>query len=287
MDSEWMVQNFLVFPGTSGRLYVLQQQTGPSPQMRLLTSDDFGQSWVAFPGALPFDAACLRNLNLDYATLDALYASTCQGLYRWSGAEWGLISPQKTDMVAIVYGQPNQLWATLPPGPSDSPVLSSDNSGESWTPASRFLSHANGVATLAFDPQNTNILYAVIWPEYTGSYLRRSVANGQWEILPTPHNNAPISAGFTLDGNSGALYIISEAESSQLWRSPNPTVTDVNTIRWERIYDFGPGVQAKLLTSGWSPQGLALYTNLTQAGQTILHRSLDGGQTWTLLQIEF
>jgi hypothetical protein len=287
VDSEWIVRNFLVFPGESGRLYVLQQQTGPSPQIRLLISDDFGQSWVAFPGPLPFDAACLRNLNLDYATLDALYASTCQGLYRWSGAEWVFVSPQKTEMVAIVYSQPNQLWATAPPGPSDNPVLYSDNGGETWTPASRFLSHANGVAILAFDPQNTNILYATIWPEYSGSYLRRSVANGQWEILPTPHNNAAISVGFAIDGNSGALYVVSEGEGSQLWRSPNPAVADVNTIQWKFVYDFGSGVQAQLLASGWSPEGVALYANLTQAGQPILSRSLDGGQTWAPLPIEF
>lgn len=285
--SQWRVQSLLAFPGVSGRLYVLQQQVGPPPSMRLLTSDDFGQSWAAFPGALPVEAACFHRLNLDYAHLDALYANTCQGLYRWTGAAWQRISAQETGMVAIIYSQSNRVWATLPPGPSDSPVLYSDNSGESWVPASRYLSQADGVAALAFDAQNTNILYAVIWPEYAGSYLRRTIGNGQWETLPTPRNNAPIDTGFTLDGNKNALYIVSEGEGNQLWRSPNPAAADANTLRWERVHDFGPDIQVELLASGWSAQGMALYANLTRAGQSILHRSEDEGQTWTPLAIEF
>jgi hypothetical protein len=72
-----------------------------------------------------------------------------------------------------------------------------------------------------------------------------------------------------------------------LWRSPNPAVADVNAIRWEQVLDFGPGVQGELLASGWSPQGLALYANLTQTGLPVLHRSEDGGQMWTPLSIEF
>jgi hypothetical protein len=45
---------------------------------------------------------------------------------------------------------------------------------------------------------------------------------------------------------------------------------------------------SELLASGWGPQGLALYANIRQGEKaSILHRSLDRGQTWTPLAIEF
>jgi hypothetical protein len=254
----------------------------------LLISDDFGESWKVFEGGLPVGAKCLRNLNLDYAALDGLYASTCEGLYRWSGNVWELISERETGMIAVVYNRPETIWATDPPGPTDSPVLRSDNGGQTWDSASRFLGHANGVANLAIDPQNTNILYAIIRPEYLGSYLRRGTANGQWQEIPAPRGDTPLEMGFTLDGNNGAMYVTTATGTRQLWRSPNPAETDVNRMRWELVHDFGQNVKAELLASGWSPYGLALYANLKrmeQEAEPVLHRSLDGGQTWEPLAI--
>lgn len=286
----WIVESVLVAPGEPGRLYVLQRLDESISLIRLLISDDFGESWEVFKDGLPVDGECLYNLNLDYAALDALYASTCEGLYRWSGEVWELISERETGMIAIVYNQPETIWATDPPGPTDSPVLRSDNGGQTWDSASRFLGHANGVANLAIDPQNTNTLYAIIRPGYLGSYLRRGTANGQWQEIPAPGGDTPLEIGFTLDGNSGAMYVTTATGNRQLWRSPNPAEADVNRVRWELVHDFGQNVKAELLASGWSPQGLALYANLldeSTSDRAVLYRSLDGGLTWEPLTIKF
>ena len=75
-----------------------------------------------------------------------------------------------------------------------------------------------------------------------------------------------------------------------LWRSFNPNTPTVEDVAWEQLHDFGPNVQASLLASGWGPQGPTLYANLwpltplagggAEVGSPVLHRSLDGGQTW-------
>jgi hypothetical protein len=295
---KWQVRTLLAGPGQPGRLYVLltDEPSGawPAQRARFLISDDDGKSWSPFPGGLPA-GGCVRNVNLDYATPDALYASTCQGLYRWSGSAWVLISPQETGMVAVVYGTPQIIWATVPFA-SGGAVIRSDDGGATWTPASSSLVHFNGVANLGIDPRDANTLYAVIWPKYAGSYLRRGAANGQWQTMPTPLNNAQIDTGMTIDGATGALYVTaySPAGTWELWRTLNPSVPDVNGVQWELVYDFGgDAAWATLLASGWSPQGLALYALLTPwldkpsglVGDPVLHRSVDGGQTWSPLPV--
>jgi hypothetical protein len=290
---QWRVRTLLAGPGEPGRLYVLlvDELSGVSPaeRARFLISDDYGQGWSPFPGGLPA-GGCVRNVNLDYATPDALYASTCKGLYRWSGSEWALVSPQETGMVAVVYGNPKVVWAT-DPFATGGAVIRSDDGGATWTPASSGLVHFNGVANLGIDPRDANTLYAVIWPKYAGSYLRRGTAGGQWQTMPTPLNNSQIEIGITIDGATGSLYVTAYSPDGtwELWRTLNPSIPDVNGVQWELVHDFGGDVAwATLLASGWSPQGLALYALLTPwldkpsgtIGDPVLHRSLDGGLTW-------
>ena len=294
----WEVRSLLAGPGEPGRLYALltdeSSAAWPAERARLLISDDYGQTWSPFPGGLPTD--CVINVNMDYApseVADALYASTCGGLYRWTGGEWALLSPQETGMVAIVYGQPEIIWATESFA-SGGGVMRSDDGGATWTRRGRGIISFNGVANVGIDPREANVLYAVIWPKYGGSYLRRGTSDGQWQTMPTPRNDDQISTGMTIDGASGALYVTAFASNGnwQLWRTLNPRAPDVNDVRWEQAYDFGPDVSwATLLASGWSREGLALYANLSpwldkpSVGPLLLHRSLDGGQTWMPLPI--
>jgi|GEM_PF-1042203 len=302
-EQAWQVRGLLAGPGDPGRLYALQvdELSGawPATRSRLLISDDYGQTWTPFAGGLPGEG-CLHNVNLDYAALpqrgepDALYASTCQGLFRWTGSAWAQISPQETGMVAIVYGQPEVIWATQTFAGGGG-VIRSDDGGGTWTSAGSGLLSFNGVANLGIDPRDANSLYAIIWPKYAGTYLRRGTADGQWKTMPAPQNNSVIDTGMTMDGATGALYVVVTAPSAQLWQSPNPNAPDVNDVRWELVHDFGRDVQVSLLASGWSPEGLALYANVwplewkdanfAEVGDPALHRSLDGGETWTPLPI--
>jgi hypothetical protein len=165
------------------------------------------------------------------------------------------------------------------------------------------LVHFNGVANIAIDPHTSNLLYAIIWPKYAGSYLRRGTASGGWDTLPTPLNNTQIEIGMTIDGATGALYVTvynfqSGSVTSprmQVWRAIDPSRPDVRAVTWDQIYDFGENLIANLLASGWSPQGLALYARLTPTNCnnvtdpkciTSVQRSLDGGKNWVPLVIK-
>jgi hypothetical protein len=146
------------------------------------------------------------------------------------------------------------------------------------------------MANLGFAPRDPNTLYGIIRPQYAGSYLRRGTADGRWQTLPTPLDNATIETGMAIDGNTSALYVTTQVPPAGLWRSPNPAASDSADVRWELVHDFGSDVQVSLLASGWSPQGLALYANMwpltplsgggASVGSPVLYRSLDGGQSW-------
>jgi hypothetical protein len=43
----------------------------------------------------------------------------------------------------------------------------------------------------------------------------------------------------TLDGTTGALYVIVTFPNAQPWRTTNPTAPDVNNVRWVLVHDFG------------------------------------------------
>ncbi len=294
LDPGWEVRTILVGPGQPGRLYALLADrwtdTQPSARMRFLVSEDGGASWKNFLGGLPTDPPCTRNVNLDYQTADTLYASTCRGLYRWKAGQWTLISTTQTGMVAVVYGKPQNMWATSYADRSI-PVISSRDGGITWQPASNGLAHFNGVANVAIDPRDNRTLYAIIWPKYGGSYLRRGTSEGQWTTMPTPLNNSQIDTGMTIDGATGTLYVsVFVGDSSgrggwQIWRTREPTA-DLRAIVWERVYDFGQAGWVTVLASGKTAQGLALYARVSpESGESFVQRSMDGGTTWGTLAI--
>ncbi len=245
-------------------------------------SDDIGRSWQPLLTHFPVEPACLNRVNLDYNVPGTFYASTCQGLYHWTGQDWILVSSKQTGTVAVVPKKPRVLWAAEPFGPVEVPVVRSDNGGGTWTHASRYLNHANGVATLLIDPRDTERLYAVVWPQYAGSHLRIGSANGQWTDLPGPLDNSPIGTGLVQDGDTGTIYVV--VNSNQLWRTKPSTRLDHNTIQWEKVHDFDQDLQVELIGAGWRAGELALFVNLSAVarhkGLPVLHRSLDRGQTW-------
>ncbi len=291
---EWEVRTLLVGPGKPGRIYALLTNQWANPltpeRTRFLVSADGGASWTPFAAGRAPEPACVRNINLDYATADALYASTCQGLYRWTGNKWDRISPQQTGMVAVVYGQPREMWATAY-GDRASPVIRSRDGGVTWQSASNGLVHFNGVANIGIDPRDAHTLYAIIWPKYGGSYLRRGTWAGNWSQMPSPMNNSQIEIGMTIDGATGALYVsaydgnIPPNGHWQLWRTRNPTA-EFSVLQWEKVHDFGQAGWVTVLASGESPQGLALYVRIAPTdGSPYVIRSVDGGATWSVLSI--
>lgn len=295
-SSGWAVRQLLVGPGQPGRLYALLADRNAmffsSPNARIVTSDDLGATWKPFAGNLPVEPTCLAGINLDYATQDAVYTSTCRGLYRWNANQWTLVSAQPMLRVAIAYGKPNLLYAMVTP--QDGLVLRSDDAGKTWRNVANGIVHFSGLVNLALEPRENRALYGIISPKYGGSYLRRALNDNQWTTLPTPLNNSQIETGMAIDGATGALYVTAfTGQGWQLWRSPNPTIENVNAVLWDKVSDFPGEHWVTVLASGASSQGLALFVQVSPtncnaadaACDSYILRSLDSGKTWTRLTI--
>ncbi|MBX3014868.1 MAG: hypothetical protein KF832_25330 [Caldilineaceae bacterium] len=287
------VRTLLVAPGEPGPLYALLTDevadNAPATNPRLLISRDFGGSWSAAPSGLPEVADdCLYNVSMDYYGETALFASTCQGIYRWSVATptWTQLTEEPAGMVAVVYSNADLLWATRPYQPDEAPLLRSQDGGESWTTAE--LTHTTGVANIGINPRDTQTGYAIVWPdEEAGSDLRRGSFFTEWQVMPGPNNNQAINTGMTIDGGTGNVYVTTrDTAGAKLWRSSNPDALTIAEVRWDAIYTTAPGINLEVLSSGWSPEEdqISIYANFTQVadGELVyaLYRSPNSGLTW-------
>lgn len=291
------VRTLLVAPGEPGTLYALltdaADDSTPATNARFLMSTDFGANWTAAQSGLPVADDCLFNINMDYYASTALYASTCQGIYRWSESsdEWSLVSEEQTGMLAIVYGNDNLIWATRPAGVEGAPVLLSQNGGESWLEIE--MAQSNGVAAIGISPRDSQSGYAIVWPDGNGSYLRRGSIVQEWRVMPAPAGGTPLNPGMTIDGGTGWLYVTTtEADGDRLWRSSDPDTPLIDDVSWDEVHRFAPGMTSNLLASGWSSEAkkLAIYANIETTVDGELHftlvRSLDNGVTWQPLVID-
>lgn len=292
------VRTLLVAPGEPGPLYALLTDeiadNAPVTNPRFLVSRNFGESWESAPSGLPeLPADCLYNVSMDYYGPTALFASTCQGLYRWSQAEpsWSLLTAEPTGMVAVVYSNPDLIWATRPFVPGEPPLLRSQDGGATW--ATVALSHTNGIANIGINPRDTQTGYAIVWPdEDPGSDLRRGAFFLDWLVMPGPNGNQALNIGMTIDGGTGNLYVsTNEPTGARLWRSTNPDTPNLADVQWGQVYQASPGVNLEVLSSGWSSQEdeLSIYANFTKVVDNqltyALYRSLDSGRTWSPVTI--
>ncbi|MDQ4075961.1 MAG: hypothetical protein M3220_06910 [Chloroflexota bacterium] len=286
-STTWEVESLVVGADAPNRLYALEVAVPGNTSKRLMVSDDLGTSWRPFNGPLPVEATCLWRLSMDYAAPGALYATTCQGLYRWTGNAWTKLSSEKLLDIAIAYRQPQVVWGARAAAPGEEGgVLRSTDGGKTW----EVVTSNAYYSTLGLDPRDNDMLYAVT--QYRGNgwpSLRRGDGSGEWENLPSL-DGLQVNNGITIDGQSGDLYVTTTAVGPvALWRSTNPRAENVDEVRWQKVHDFGPGLNVKLLASKRSNQGLTLFASfdpLDDQSPAQLHRSHDGGQSWQPLTIQ-
>lgn len=293
----YQVKRLLVSAGQPGRLYAWLERGagGEQPTGRLLVSDDFGASWDRFAGG------DVRPVGMDYAS-GALYGATAEGLARWEGSAWQPVSAVQVDKLLVGLDDPQTLW-----GQMQAQVGRSSDGGATWQ-----VQAANGVPLdLFLVPGQPGYVFLVghVWGQH---FLSRSTGNGQWDLLPKPDQPGEAVGtwrdirGVAVDGATGDVYVALANQlgafnplGSQLWRTSNLGAMDRLQVMWTLLGDYGATRQLQLLAAGWNPSGAgpALYANLRSeycppAGGTcdaeppwVLHRSLDGGQSWQPLAL--
>ncbi len=280
----WEVRTLLVGPGEPGPLYALQSQKPSS--YRLMLSDDFGVTWQPFAGGLPVAESCLHNVNLDYATADHLYLSSCAGLYRWNGSQWKLISPQVTTMVSIQYPDAQQIWA-ISAADEGERVIYSDDGAQTW--------HDGGLSApslkdLNIDPRLPHAIYVIADTSDKKQTQLWRRTGGEWAVIYVSSPN-----GMAIDGATGDIYIASATigsspDAHQIARTTNPYAANGRDVDWSVVHSFDEPTHPTMLAiggSGGDSEELALYANLRLAERepAALYRSLDSGDTWQRMPI--
>lgn len=293
----YQVKRLLVGPGQPGRLYawLTAFDEGEQSAGRLLVSDDLGVSWQRFAGG------DVRPVGMDYAS-GTLYGATADGLARWDGAAWQPVAAVQVNKLLVGLDDPQTMWSEM-----QGEVGRSTDGGITWQ-----VQPANGVPLdLFLVPGQPGYLFLAghVWGQH---FLSRSTGNGQWDLLPKPDQPGEAVGtwrdirGVAVDGATGDVYVALANQigafnplGSQLWRTNTLGAADRLQVTWTLLGDYGPTVQLQLLAAGWNPSGagLALYANLRdeycppQGGTCdpeppwVLHRSLDGGQSWQPLTL--
>lgn len=283
----WQVRDLKVGPGrTYAFLVRAGTEQGTATEYALLKSDDDGKTWAPFAGGLP-QADCYNNVNLDYASADSLYVGLCLGgLYHWTGSEWDLVSQQRVGALEVVYGKAEVMWSAYPqPEPAGAGVSRSEDGGRTWASAGDGIG-SGGVTYLGIDPRDSNTLYAA------APSLYRGTSAGQWQSISAAEPPLDSVNGIAIEGGNGAVYVSLEG-AHQIWRSLSAHAPDVTAITWDLVHDFGAGQAVRVLATGPSAGGVALYANLATtaqaggatAGAYLPYRSPDGGTTWERIVI--
>jgi hypothetical protein len=168
-------------------------------------------------------------------------------------------------------------------------ISRSEDGGRTWVAADTGIDRSSGITHLGIDPRDSNTLYAL-----SQTVLYRGTPDGQWQVVPTPEFPSSFT-GMAIEGGTGALYLSLGVPSNQIWRSENPSIADIASVRWGLLHEFGEGQTVALMATGPSPSGLALYANLAEThksedgviliGDALPYRSPDGGITWKRIVI--
>ncbi|HYN89365.1 MAG TPA: hypothetical protein VER55_12580, partial [Ardenticatenaceae bacterium] len=259
----WETQALLVGPDDSGPLWALQRRGGDA---RLLVSNTTGETWQSFADEPWMRGGCLYDVTLDSSAADRLYASTCEGLYRWDGA-WEQVSSEELATIAVGHGEPLSLWA-ITPGENGRVIHSADG-GITWTDAGLTLPGTPTSSGIAMDIAAPDEIY-VLWGRIGGKYsLYRGSGRGQWDRLPLPEGDESDEAaigGMAVDARRGDLYVAAAptlnrtSEGYGIWRTTNPDAVDPGMVHWGPYRDpFAPNLDLLLLGSGHLQNQFTLY----------------------------
>ncbi len=272
-------------------------------------STDYGRVWTPIFDAQPTGsigalAVAPSDPNIIYVGsgegLQRPDLSTGDGMYKSTdaGRTWihlGLRDGQQVASIIVDPHDPNRLFVAVlghPYGPNaDRGVFSSTDGGRTWTKV-LYRDEDTGAVDLAFDPANSQIIYAVLWAarqgpwEYGNAYsgpgsgLYKSTDGGMtWHQLtaglPTPEQGlGRIGIGIApSDGNRLYAMVQAPPRVGGVYRSDDAGATWTRVDSEQRVYGRGDDF-AEVKVDPINPDEIYV-------ANTSMYRSIDGGHAFT------
>ncbi|MFH1745530.1 MAG: hypothetical protein ABIG44_00650 [Planctomycetota bacterium] len=244
---------------------------------RLFRSTDAGATWSeisALTGTDVWDIEFAPDGTAYLGTENAFWKSTDAGV-TWTNYNLGIEGYQKILDVAIDPTNANNIWVGVhcPLTPQDKVVLVSTDGGTIWTDVTPPLSMSVGCAGIAFDPNDTNKVYACFrgwmsegdfWvsSDYGATWTQRSAG------LPNRPLNAVVHDGTRLLLGGGMLF---GSQFVGLYESTDDGVT------WTALHD---GSWPLLVIRDIDLDPADVDTILLASEGAGVYRSTDAGATW-------
>ena len=267
-------------------------------------STDAGMTFAPIFDQQP--VASIGDLALAPSNPDVIYAGTGEanvrnsvsigtGVYRSSdaGANWELLGLEETRHISriavssldpdhVVVGALGNIFA-----PSEQRgVYVSRDGGENWQ-RTLFVDEYHGVADLAMDPHNPNIVFAAMWRFERKPWTHRtgSEDGGIFKSIDGGMNWQRISKGLPelmgrvavkiAPSNSAVVYVMAESDAGTLFRSHDRgesfvKVTEEKSIVARGLYYTDLRVDPK-------------DENKVYSVASLLQQSIDGGKSWQRL----
>ena len=156
-----------------------------------VVSLDGGNTWntETLPDGMPWSGSCFYALAMDPGNPDRLVSGSRQGIHRREpdgsgGFHWvEKVLPEffPAEITSVVAAQASGV-TTFYAAPSGGPLYSSPD-GDTWTRVSTGTPIGVGRISLAAQPNNPNVLYAL---DQQGNVSRLDLAEGNWRTVGTP-----------------------------------------------------------------------------------------------------
>ena len=251
-----------------------------------------GTTWVRMP--LPEGSGTPRDIVVDPANPNVLYAVTDQGVYRskdfgekWLGETWENIAtglpPASIRSFVIAPGKPTLVYAVL-----DGMVFSKEADAREWKQGARIgiEEYARVYPWLVTDPKDPKVLYSgmrVGYEEFGGSLISRTADAG----MTWTNSMEAIYKKYTESGFQGLLQMLVRAEFNVVAVDPRDSnvlyaAVDAgmmkSTDRGETWKPMNNGLDIPRAQTVFAPAATSKIYAGTLAG---LFMSADGGATWT------
>jgi photosystem II stability/assembly factor-like uncharacterized protein len=211
----------------------------------------------------------------------------------FDGLKWRSIGPSRSGYVSApagVPGDPTTYYAGMPEGG----VWKTTNGGTTWKPIFDSV-HVPSVGAVAVAPSNPSVVYVGTgnqsgWSFTAGKGVYKSTDAGQtWTNIGLPDSQyiggivvdprnadealVAVQGGRGGGAGSGARGVYRTADGGRSWTRVLPA--DGSAGASDLYLDYGdPQIVFATLTAGGGPQAAA-------ASSTGVHKSTDGGRTWT------